>query len=115
MKEAIKIAYPCTGHPSFPKEALGVFQRLLATVVRNDWWVKNVVLMKIANHDHPILSTDFYLQGIPEKIVNLLDEDPTLMVPTGIPAVITQFQQMDKLTKKANTLESHFDRIDITF
>ena len=81
----MEIAYPCTEHPSFPRQSMGLFNRLLAVLVKNDWWVKNVILTKIDNNDHPILSTDFYLQDIPEKIVHLLDEYLTLMVSTGTP------------------------------
>ena len=100
VKEAMKVAYPCTLHPSFPKQSMGLFNRLLAVVVKNDWWVKNVVLTKIDSNDHPILSTDFYLQGIPEKIVHLLDEDPTLMVPTGTPFFLSLLENNDQLLKK---------------
>ena len=100
VKEAMKVAYPCTQHRDFPKQSMGLFQRLLAIVVKNDWWVKNVVLTKIDNNDHPILSTDFYLQDIPEKIVHLLDEDPTLMTPTGTPFMLSLLENNDKLLKQ---------------
>jgi hypothetical protein len=100
VKDAMKVAFPCTEHPSFPTESMGVFQRMLATIVKNDWWLKNVVLTACPNRDHPILSTEFYLQGLPEKLANLLDENPTRMVPSGVPQCVSLLKEVHSLKKQ---------------
>ena len=88
VKEAMSVAFPVTDHENFPTSAKGLFHRMLAVVVKNHWWMENVALQLIANHNHPYLSTLFYLQGYPEKLAPLLDEDPTLMTSSGVPGYI---------------------------
>ena len=86
--KALSVAFPCTNHEDFPVSALGLFNRMLAVIVKNHWWIENVALKNIADHDHPYFSTMFYLNKFPEKLHDLLDQDTSLMTPTGVPQYI---------------------------
>ena len=88
VAEALSVAFPCTNLEGFAVSSLGLFHRMLAVLTKNHWWVENVALKNIADHDHPYFSTLFYLRKFPSKIHDLLDQDPTLMTPTGVPQYI---------------------------
>ena len=99
VTEALKIAFPCTQDAKFPVSAMGLFNRMLAVLVKNHWWVENVACEHIDDHDHPYFSTRFYLDNLPTKLFDLLDNDPTLMTPSGVPEYITSIVEVRELKK----------------
>ena len=88
VQAALKVAFPCTQDPRFPASSLGVFNRMLAVIVKNHFWLENVALTSIEDRNHPYFSTEFYLRGLASTIYDKLDEDPTLCTPSGVPAFV---------------------------
>ena len=41
VQAALKVAFPCTQDPRFPASSLGVFNRMLAVIVKNHFWLEN--------------------------------------------------------------------------
>ena len=89
VKAALKRAFPVTQHPEFPASAMGVFNRMLAVVVKNHFWMTTLVAEEPEVYrNHPYLSSPFYQQTEFTVLVSKLDEDPNLMTPTGIVGAI---------------------------
>ena len=97
VKEALKVAFPCTQHPDFPSSAMGLFYRMMAVLVKNQWWIENVACLNVDDHDHPYFSTQFYLKKLPATLFDLLDNDPSLMTASGVPESIVAIQEVREL------------------
>ena len=87
VRAAMVRAFPVTEHPDFPASAMGLFNRMLAVIVKNHYWIEHIN-KNITGHDHPYFTSLFYLEKWPAKLMNKLDEDPTLMTASGVPGYI---------------------------
>ena len=84
VKAALKLAFPVTQHEKFPASALGVFNRMLAVIVKNHYWISSLPEGERPGHNHPYWTEVFVQHTDFEELTNKLDNNPDLMRPTGI-------------------------------
>lgn len=79
VRRALRIAYPVVDDPKFPAVARGLFMRMLATPVKNVWWLQSVLgglddddTIRLNSGNHPVTSTLFYTNKEAERLHDLL-------------------------------------------
>ena len=81
---ALAQAFPVTQHKKFPAQAMGVFNRMLAVIVKNHFWLRSLPDEERPGPNHPYFTTTFVNRADWDVLSNKLDNNPDLMRPTGI-------------------------------